>query len=186
MVARRHTCDMPEGSSDGRRKMAISLLWKMAKREREIRGKIKPMARQEDVELFLSGVDSWNRVFDVFDQNRAENSRSRPSLRYKADLSETDIGYLMGDRVFEEEDFFFEQATHFPRVDLSFCDLRRTNFRTLVSGFDFREALFRTIKPQRCEPYPCRPHRSELCRHRPKGRDSPRRQNRQGTTRKRH
>ena len=122
--------------------MAISLLWKMAKREREIRGKIKPMARQEDVELFLSGVDSWNRVFDVFDQNRAENSRSRPSLRYKADLSETDIGYLMGDRVFEEEDFFFEQATHFPRVDLSFCDLRRTNFRTLVSGFDFREAYF--------------------------------------------
>ncbi len=100
------------------------------------------MARQEDIDLFLSGVDSWNRVFDDSDQNRAENSRSRPSLRYKADLSEANIGYLMGRRVSDEEDFFFEQATHFPRVDLSFCDLRRTDFRTWVSGFDFREAYF--------------------------------------------
>ena len=100
------------------------------------------MARQEDINLFLSGVDSWNRVFDPSDQNRAEKSRSRPSLRYKADLSEANIGYLMGRRVSDEEDFFFEQATHFPRVYLDFCDLRRTDFRTLVSGFDFREAYF--------------------------------------------
>ena len=93
------------------------------------------MARQEDVDLFLSGVDSWNRVFD-------EKSRSRPNSRYKADLSEANLGYLVGRRVFEEEGFFFEQATHYPRVDLSFCDLRQTDFRALISGFDFREAYF--------------------------------------------
>ena len=100
------------------------------------------MARQEDVDLFLTGLDAWNRVFDASDENRAEKSRSRPNLRYKADLSETNIGYLMGRRVSDEEGFFFEQATHFPRVDLSFCDLQRSDFRTLVSGFDFREAYF--------------------------------------------
>ena len=89
------------------------------------------MARQEDVDLFLTGLDAWNRVFDASDENRAEKSRSRPNLRYKADLSETNIGYLMGRRVSDEEGFFFEQATHFPRVDLSFCDLQRSDFRTL-------------------------------------------------------
>ena len=83
------------------------------------------MARQEDVDLFLTGLDAWNRVFDAFDRNRAEKSRSRPNLRYKADLSETNIGYLMDRRVSDEEGFFFEQATHFPRVDLSVCDLQK-------------------------------------------------------------
>ena len=45
-------------------------------------------------------------------------------------------------RVSSEEDFFLDQATHYPRADLSFSDLRGTEFTTMVTGFDFREAVF--------------------------------------------
>ena len=96
------------------------------------------MAKQDDVDLFLSGVQRWNQAFE----NPSKESPPKYATRFKADLSEANIGHLMGRRVSAEEDFFFEQATHFPRVDLSFCDLRRTDFRTLISGFDFREAYF--------------------------------------------
>ena len=96
------------------------------------------MANQEDLELFLQGVRAWNDGVD--DSN--EELRPWRSSRHKADLSDAQIGHLMWRRVGQEANFFMEQATHYPRADLRFCDLRRANFQTVISGFDFRQANF--------------------------------------------
>ena len=62
--------------------------------------------------------------------------------RYKTDLSGAPIGFLLWRRVFEEDKFFLEQATSYPRADLSMCDLRGADFSMVAGGFDFRGAYF--------------------------------------------
>ena len=94
------------------------------------------MANSNDVELFMRGVGAWNE--QVLDRE-GQKGLDKP-WRYKTDLSDASIGHLMWQRVFREPDFFLEQATSFPRVDLSFCDLRKTDFSMLATGFDFRGA----------------------------------------------
>ena len=96
------------------------------------------MAEQRDLELFLSGVGAWNDGV----AERKHSTFTEPDWRFKADLSETHIGNILWQRVGSEENFFVEQATHYPRADLSFCDLRGTTFTTMIAGFDFREAYF--------------------------------------------
>ena len=95
------------------------------------------MANQRDLELFLKGMKAWNEGVEKWEVAPAEQS-----WRFKTDLSEADVGGLMWRRVLLEDDFYIEQATSYPRADLSACDLRRTQFRTPISGFDFREADF--------------------------------------------
>ena len=96
------------------------------------------MANSNDVELFLRGVGAWN---DQVIDRKGEVGLDKP-WRYKTDLSGAPIGQLMWQRIGEEEDFFLENATSFPRADLSFCDLGKTDFSIMFSGFDFRGANF--------------------------------------------
>lgn len=96
------------------------------------------MANSNDVELFLRGVGAWNE--QVLDK-KGQLDLDKP-WRYKTDLSDAPIGQLMWQRVGNETDFFLENATSFPKADLSFCDLRKTDFSILMCGFDFRGANF--------------------------------------------
>ena len=95
------------------------------------------MANQRDLELFLKGVQNWNGGVEKWEVAPAEQN-----WRFKTDISEANIGGLMWRRVLLEDDFYIEQATNYPRADLSACDLRRTQFRIPRFGFDFREADF--------------------------------------------
>ena len=96
------------------------------------------MADPEDVELFLRGVTEWN---DAVEDREGETSLHKP-WRFKTDLSDAQLGMRLFQRVGREENFFLEQAASYPRVDFSFCDLRRTDFSIMFGGFDFRKALF--------------------------------------------
>ena len=96
------------------------------------------MANQKDLELFLKGVKAWNEGVENWEVGPLHEQ----NWRFKADLSDAHIGRIMLQRIGREDDFFLEQATHYPRADLSFCDLRRSDFPILGAGFDFREANF--------------------------------------------
>ena len=96
------------------------------------------MADPEDVKLFLRGVTEWN---DAVEDRKEETPPHRP-WRFKTDLSDAQLGMRLFQRVGREENFFLEQATSYPRVDFSFCDLRRTDFSIMFGGFDFRKANF--------------------------------------------
>ena len=95
------------------------------------------MANRRHLELFLKGAQDWNDGVENWEVAPAEQN-----WRFKTDLSEANIGGKMLRRVLLENDFSIEQATHYPRADLSACDLRRTQFRIPRFGFDFREADF--------------------------------------------
>ena len=97
------------------------------------------MANLEDVQLFLQGVDAWNA--SAKDLEKKNEPAPHKPYRYGRNLSGATIGFLLNRRVVTEEDFFLEQATSYPRADLSFCDLRGTDF-TIMGGFDFRSAIF--------------------------------------------
>ena len=96
------------------------------------------MANHEHQELFLKGVKAWNEGVEKWEPEciRGQN------WRFKTDLSDAPIGTMVWRRVLAEEGFFVEQATHYPRADLSGCDLRRADFQVwgFCFGFDFREA----------------------------------------------
>lgn len=100
------------------------------------------MANPEDIELFLKGVEEWNKGVE----NREVEWNTDLSKCFRIDLSGAQIRNILQQRVIQEENFFMEQATHYPRVDFSFCDLRHANFSMLdlvgYVGFDFREANF--------------------------------------------
>ena len=96
------------------------------------------MANPEDVQLFLRGVTEWN---DAAEDRQGETLPHRP-WRFRCDLSDAQLGMRLFQRVGREENFFLEQATSYPRIDFSFCDLRRTDFSIMIGGFDFRKANF--------------------------------------------
>ena len=96
------------------------------------------MANHENQELFLEGVKAWNEGVEKWQPGSVRGQ----NWRYKTDLTDASIGNAMWQRVAREDGFFVEQATHYPRADLSFCDLRRADFRMWSFGFDFREANF--------------------------------------------
>lgn len=96
------------------------------------------MANSNDVELFLRGVGAWNEQVS----DRKEQVALDKRWRYQTDLSDAPIGQLMLQRVGNETNFFLENATSFPRIDLSFCNLRKADFTIFMCGFDFRGANF--------------------------------------------
>lgn len=96
------------------------------------------MADTEDVKLFMRGVTAWN---DAVEKRPSETPLHKP-FRFISDLSDAQLGMLLLHRVGREKKFFLEQATSYPRVDFSFCDLRRTDFSISFGGFDFRKANF--------------------------------------------
>ena len=97
------------------------------------------MANPEDVQLFLRGVTEWN---DAAEDRQGETLPHKP-WHFTRDLSDAQLGMQLLQRVGREENLFLEQATSYPRVDFSFCDLRRTDFFIAFFGsFDFREADF--------------------------------------------
>ena len=103
------------------------------------------MANPEDIKLFLEGIDAWNEGVEARSKDKKawdEKLSLQQNWRFQTDLSDADIGTLMWRRVAQEQDFFLDQATHYPRADFSFCDLRRADFRTIHCGFDFRAATF--------------------------------------------
>lgn len=116
------------------------------------------MAKTEDVELFLRGVDAWNEGMENSDTVSAQN----PSWNDKRDLSGAWIGPRTAQRLAPktkglltpETKVLLDQATSYPRVKFGFCDLRRTNFSMRLGGmcgFDFREADFMRANLQEAE-----------------------------------
>ena len=102
------------------------------------------MANPVDIELFLKGVRDWNEG----GKDWKEGPLGEQKWRFKADLSDAEIGKIIWQSVGLEEHYYvrlaaMEQATRYPRADLSFCDLRRAHLHTIISGFDFRESDFR-------------------------------------------
>ena len=69
------------------------------------------MANDKDLELFLKGVKAWNEGVEKWEVEPHEQS-----WRFKTDLSGADIGGRMWRRVLLEDDFYMEQATHYPRA----------------------------------------------------------------------
>lgn len=97
------------------------------------------MANQEDFELFLEGVEAWNNGMDA----RYEELDRQQKWGLISDLSDTDMGITASRRALKNEDLSIHQATHYPRVDFTRCDLRRASFKTILGhGFDFREGDF--------------------------------------------
>ena len=98
------------------------------------------MANQDDFELFLNGVESWNDGM----QSRFEGLDSRQKWGFLSDLSDTDIGFILTTRALKDGGITsLIKSLHYPGVDFTACDLRRANFRTTFGyPFDFREANF--------------------------------------------
>ena len=96
------------------------------------------VANELHLDLFLKGVDAWNEGVADWEVG----ALTEQNWRFKTDLSDAHIGHIMWQRAGHEEDFGIRQATHYPRADLSFCDLRGASFRIMIAGFDFREANF--------------------------------------------
>lgn len=102
---------------------------------------------EEDIKLFFQGVEAWNEEIEARGKDgevgeKILNLKLTWPLPFFADLSETAIGILKWQRVITEPGFAIEQATHYPRANFIFCDLRRANFQIPGYGFDFRAATF--------------------------------------------
>ncbi len=88
------------------------------------------MANEEDVELFLRGVDTWNEGKQALRQGAND---LRPFVR---DLSGARIGSRLAMRHAGRQ----QDATRYQYADMTHCNLRGADFRPL--NFDFQHADF--------------------------------------------
>ena len=96
------------------------------------------MANDEDLQLFLQGVQHWNANMNAWDTGR----HFAASGGHQRDLSGTRIGALLVQRAEREQDRSVEQATEYPAANLSFTNLARTDFRNPYACFNLQEANF--------------------------------------------
>ena len=96
------------------------------------------MANDEDLQLFLQGVQPWNANMNAWDTGRD----LPPSGGHQRDLSGARIGFLLVQQAMREEGRSVEQATDYRGADLGFANLARTDFRNPYAGFNFRKANF--------------------------------------------
>ena len=107
----------------------------------------KVVGDQDNVELFLKGVDAWNDVVDTFGATSEDHVTWGPA----SDLS----GELVGYRVLNlarREGTSFEQATDYRRIDLDRSNLAGSQFQLpigeQVKGFNFSRATFKNADLQ--------------------------------------
>ena len=104
------------------------------------------MANPDDVSLFESGVEAWNDA--VVARHQHQPGTRRPSALYIADLSDSRLGRRASARWVRDKNRVSTLADliSYPRAELAFCDLRRTDFRVNFIGFDFRASNFALCK----------------------------------------
>ena len=96
------------------------------------------MANDEDLQLFLQGVQPWNANMNAWDTVR----HLPASGGHQRNLSGTRIGVLLVQRAEREQGRSVEQATEYPAADLSFTNLARTDFRNPYACFNLQKASF--------------------------------------------
>ena len=96
------------------------------------------MSNPADVSLFEQGVDAWNAVLE--DRLYGPGSASWDT-RHAADLS----GERLGERAlrrWDSDTATFDTLIAYPRAEFGSCDLRGTDFRAPLIGYDLRAANF--------------------------------------------
>ena len=96
------------------------------------------MSNPADVSLFEQGVDAWN---DVLEERLDDPTSVWRNTRYAADLSGESLGQRASRR-WDRDTATFDTLLSYPRAELSFCDLRGTDFKVPLIGYDFRAADF--------------------------------------------
>ena len=96
------------------------------------------MANDEDLQLFLQGVQSWNANMNAWDTERTLPA----SGGHQRDLSGAHVGFLLVQQAMREEGRSVEQATDYRGADLGFANLARTDFRNPYASFNLQEANF--------------------------------------------
>lgn len=96
------------------------------------------MANDEDLRLFLQGVQTWNANMNTWYAGYgfpAGGGRQR-------DLSGAHVGRLLVEQAMLQADLSVEKATEYRAVDLSYANLMQTDFRNPYASFNLRGASF--------------------------------------------
>ena len=96
------------------------------------------MANDEDLQLFLQGVQSWNANMNAWDRGRGLPA----SGGHQRDLNGAHVGFFLVQQAEREQGRSVEQATDYPAANLSFTNLARTDFRNPYASFNLQEANF--------------------------------------------
>ena len=104
------------------------------------------MGDQDNVELFLKGVDAWNRGVDTFGARSEDHVTWGPA----SDLSDKLVGYQVFNLA-KQEGTCIEQATDYRGINLDRSNLAGSQFQLpiqlpigeQVKGFNFSRATFR-------------------------------------------
>ncbi len=96
------------------------------------------MANDEDLQLFLQGVQSWNANMNAWDRGPGLPA----SGGHQRDLNGAHVGFFLVQQAEREQGRSVEQATDYPVANLSFTNLARTDFRNPYTSFNLQEANF--------------------------------------------
>ena len=94
------------------------------------------MANDEDLRIFMQGVQTWNTLTNPWDGHH------QPGGRPRRDLSGVDIGLRLVRAAIQEGDHSVDRATDYPGADLSGTNLSQAIFRNPYTSFNLREAMF--------------------------------------------
>ena len=94
------------------------------------------MANDEDLRIFMQGVQTWNTLTSPWD------GQHQPGGRPRRDLSGVDIGLRLVRAAMEERDRSVDRATEYPGADLSDTNLKQAILRNPYASFNLREAIF--------------------------------------------